>query len=142
MLKIIIRFGGIQMYSQKINFQKGSTGKKFEPKIVSRIHARGFHTQDTLSSFELKMSVEQYDLFSVYAVFSEQLPYSFLRNIFHIATLAQVGRLPFYNRDHDRLFELILMDEVGTGAFIVADSDPLGPAHIFDESGWDLFPLT
>jgi hypothetical protein len=24
----------------------------------------------------------------------------------------QVGRLPFYNRDQDKLFELILMDEV------------------------------
>lgn len=23
-----------------------------------------------------------------------------------------VGRLPFYNRDHDRLFELIVMQEV------------------------------
>lgn len=68
---------------------------------------------------------------------------SFIENIFLIATLAQVGRLPFYNRDHDRLFELILMDEVGTVlSSIIADSDPLGPAHIFDESGSDLLPLT
>jgi len=28
------------------------------------------------------------------------------------------GRLPFYNRDHDVLFQLILMEEVRTSVYI------------------------